>query len=49
MKIISYKANIRNISREVPHKDFFYNSYRLFSFIEIIIRHIKVFMRQFFY
>ena len=49
MKIISYNVNIRNIFRENPHKDFFYNTYRLFSLIEIILRYIKVFMRQFFY
>ena len=49
IKIISYKVNIRNIFRESPHKDFFYNAYRSFSFIEIIIRYIKVFMRQFSY
>ena len=49
IKIISYKVKIRNISRENPHKGFFYNAYHSFSFIEIIMRYIKVFMRQFFY
>ena len=49
IKIISHNVNIRNDSHKSPHKDFFYNVYRLFSFIEITLRHIKVFMRQFFY
>lgn len=49
MKIISHNVNIRNDYHENLHKDFFYNVYCLFSFIEIIIRYIKVFMRQFFY
>lgn len=49
MKIISHNVNIRNDSIENLHKDFFYNVYGLFSFIEIIKRYIKVFMCQFFY
>lgn len=49
MEIISYKVNIRNIFRENPHKDFFYMAQVVFSFIEIILLYIKVFMRQFSY